>query len=318
MKLTFLLFFALFFNLHFTYSQKDVALSIVHQLKGEPFAFNQASSNNLGEPFILDRLEYYLSKFTIVHDGGQTTVVNDTVVALVRANENTLIPLGTFTYTSIESIKFHVGVFDPVNHEDPSLYSVSHPLGPKSPSMHWGWTSGYRFVALEGYGNSQFNQVIQLHGLGDENYFETTVATVTTDVFGTDHLTIYADYERGLRGMSLDGGLISHGSDGAAAQLLVNFRDHVFTSNATANIQKKNIAEFRVFPIPSTGNVRIDWSQNNSFESLEIYNVQGSKIFSKDVSKDSQTSIFLENSGVYFVRLTDKSGNRTESKLIIE
>ncbi|MBK7304311.1 MAG: hypothetical protein IPI90_13940 [Saprospiraceae bacterium] len=30
------------------------------------------------------------------------------------------------------------------------LISVDSPLAFQDPSMHWGWTSGYRFIALEG------------------------------------------------------------------------------------------------------------------------------------------------------------------------
>ena len=45
--------------------------------------------------------------------------------------------------------------------------------------MHWGWTSGYRFVCAEGTAGASFNQTFELHGLGNTNYaLQTIVPTL--------------------------------------------------------------------------------------------------------------------------------------------
>ena len=154
-------------------AQTDVTLKINHKLGAEDFELDAIGVNNLGHEFKASRLEYYVSRITIIHDGGTETAVPDEVIALVQpeAEISTSIPLGSFDVTSIESVKFHIGVYEPVNNEDPTLWPEEHPLAPKSPSMHWGWASGYRFIAYEGYGGAGFSQNFQLHGLGNEKLF---------------------------------------------------------------------------------------------------------------------------------------------------
>ena len=237
MKLPVLFAFTLFIGTLF--AQTDVELKINHEISGQSFAFNQTAQNSMGHEFQLIRMEYYLTRFTIIHDGGQELSLDDDVVFLVQADDNSSLTLGNFNITSIEGIRFHVGVHTPTNHEDPTLYSNSHPLGPKAPSMHWGWTAGYRFIALEGWGGDQFNQKVELHGLGDNNYHETTVMTGSNTVAGVEQIEIFADYSRGLENISVVNGVIVHGETGDAARICSNFRDHVFTASSTASLTFK-------------------------------------------------------------------------------
>src|SRR5690606_31314969 len=101
-----------------------------------------------------------------------------------------------------------------------------HPLGPKSPSMHWGWTAGYRFVAYEGSGGTNFSQTWQLHGLGNENYFQVTADVDVVDEGGVLMMDLNADYTRGVENIDLAAGTISHGTTSEAKTILENWRDH--------------------------------------------------------------------------------------------
>ncbi len=157
-------------------AQQNVKFNINHKLANSSFAFNQTTSNDLGDNFNFDRFEYYLSEIKLIHDGGQISSVANTWV-LVDASQTTSIDLGSFPITSLEGIRFSVGVETPANHNDPSLYSGNHPLSPKSPSMHWGWAAGYRFAAIEGKTGTSMNQIWQIHALGDANYRTQTVTT---------------------------------------------------------------------------------------------------------------------------------------------
>ncbi|MCG9880276.1 MAG: hypothetical protein MH472_06730, partial [Bacteroidia bacterium] len=157
------------------FAQKNVVLRVHHRLAGQPFAFNQASSNNLGNGFNLSRLEYYVSSIKVKHDGGMTMNATD-VYALVKANAtSTDIDLSSLSVNAIEGITFSIGVNAPQNNQDPTQWAAGHPLAPKSPSMHWGWTAGYRFVAMEGKTGSNLNTVFEIHALGNVNYFEQTI-----------------------------------------------------------------------------------------------------------------------------------------------
>lgn len=298
-------------------AQKDVALVINHELNGQNFAFNQTGMNAQGQVFQLDRMEYYLSRFTIIHDGGQITAVPDDSIFLVSADDNTLLPLGNYNVTTIEGIKFHVGIYDPVNHEDPSQYSVSHPLGPKSPSMHWGWSAGYRFLALEGVSGSALNQTLELHALGDANYFETTVMTGSTDVFGVEQISIYADYAKILTNIDIDQGMVYHGSGNEAVTGLQNTNNQVFRATSTADLTEIATQSFKVFPIPSFGALTLTWSEGFQPTSLQLMDASGKMIWQKEVESSNEMTVNIESEGTYFLVLMDADDNRAVQKVII-
>lgn len=299
-------------------AQTDVELKITHEIQGQPFAFNQTAQNNSGDQFQLIRMEYYLTRFTIVHDGGTETVVDDSVVFLVRANDAQNMYLGNFNVTNIEGIKFHVGVHTPTNHEDPTLYSTAHPLGPKAPSMHWGWTAGYRFIALEGWGGDQFNQKIELHGLGDGNYHETSVMTSSTTVGNTEEIEIFADYAKGLESISVDNGVIVHGESGDAARLCNNFKDYVFSSSSLASLDEIDSKSITVYPSPSTGEFEITWDSNFDPSMVSVYNQMGQLVLQKEISDASLFKGQLNTPGTYIVVLHDDLNKSFRQKLVIQ
>jgi hypothetical protein len=84
--------------------------------------------------------------------------------------------IGVYDPTTLSSIKINVGVDENANHADPALYELSHPLTYQSPSMHWGWSSGYLFVVIEGQvdtnGDGTFDNTFTFH-LGLDKYLNT-------------------------------------------------------------------------------------------------------------------------------------------------
>ncbi len=289
----------------FMYAQTNVSLTFHHKLGANNFQFNTAATNNLGNSFRLSRMEYYLTKFSIIHDGGQVTAVSADTVALLNAGSiTTSIELGSLNVTNIEGVKFHVGVHTPVNHEDPALLPSSHPLAPKSPSMHWGWTSGYRFIALEGQSGPNLNQTLELHGLGDANYFETTVNAVGVSEAGGLVVHIDADYQRGLEDIAVNSGLIVHGETLQAATMIANFRDYVFSANAlSVSILESELATLDVFPNPSKGNVVVSFPGNYVNPTITVTDFTGRMIETIEVSGEIETTLSLEKAGVYFINL---------------
>ena len=160
-------------------AQSSVNIQINHLLDGVLYENEVNTVNDLGNDFMIDRLQYYISGFSIKHDGGQVTEVKDlyVLVSLLNDSESTMIDLGELTFTTLESVNFNLGVDQEANHSDPSLYHPTHPLYPQSPSMHWGWSAGYRFVAMEGNSGASLNQTYEFHALGDANYYTFTIPT---------------------------------------------------------------------------------------------------------------------------------------------
>ena len=130
-------------------AQKTVRLKINHFLNNNTFVSGQMATNNLGSNFQVDRIQYYISEITLYHDNTTTKLAGKHL--LVNANTAVNDSLGVFNIISLDSISFGIGVDTAYNHLDPAYYFPGHPLAPQSPSMHWGWTAGYRFVVYEGF-----------------------------------------------------------------------------------------------------------------------------------------------------------------------
>lgn len=326
--------FSIVFTLLITISlsaQTNVILDVDHKSGDKTFAPTQTAKNDLGNDFNVSRLEYYISKISIIHDGGTETEAKD-VYALVNPFKNstttsTEIPLGQFTtITNVEAIKFHIGVNPEVNNQDPTQWPAAHPLAPKMPSMHWGWTAGYRFVAMEGKGGTGVSNVYEFHALGNNYYYTIQIPTTAQDVFGQLRIQLNADYTEALGGIDVSAGKIAHGVENETIKLLQNFRDNVFTSstgqkNILASVAKTvSPSALAVYPNPSTGTVSIDVTDKSlNITSLEITDITGKVI--KTISATdwaTATTITLNTKGVYLVNMLSDTQRLLTKKLIIQ
>lgn len=305
----------------YVFAQKDVNLTINHKLGTKDFAFNAEAQNDLGHKFRLNRLEYYISGISIVHDGGTETKVSD-IYILAKANKADTIRLGNLNVTQIESINFSVGVDPGVNNGDPAQWGSFHPLAPKSPSMHWGWASGYRFVALEGKSGNNFAQDFQIHALGNRNYFNQNIPVQGKDVNGALLITLNADYTKAVSGMDMNAGLYEHSERREAATCLRLFRNNVFTNESgegnTLSVKEVKVENaFGAYPNPSSGSFSIQLDDNR-FQSaeLEIMNLLGEVIKETKLSGNWQT-VSLNKRGVYFLTLK-KNGLISTEKIIVQ
>ena len=296
-------------------AQINTELRIYHTLGAQESQANVAVQNNLTNDYKITRLEYYMSGFTVVHDGGQETAISMDTVALMRGTGSlySTVQLGELTITDVEAIKFHIGVPTPANNANPSLYPASHPLAPKNPSMHWGWAAGYRFLVYEGVGGANFSQTFQLHGLGNSNYIETTVATTGQNVGGTMYIVLDADYIRGVENIDVSSGVIAHGVDNEDLTALENFSDYVFTSSSVtlyADLDEQDISSaWSVFPNPSKAseNVSVTIGSELSVKTLSVTNALGQAISTIE-NPSGNVALALPESGVYFVNLIGESG----------
>lgn len=148
---------------------QTIDLNLAHEYDGVPFAYGTTYMHESGVAVSFDRVQYYLSSFDITHDGGQHAIVSDSYV-LASGNISSY-TIGDATVSTIEGVNFDLGVDYASNHMGTGSWDVGHPLAPQSPSMDWGWPSGYFFWVVEGMvddtGNGIPNKVIALSGIGD-------------------------------------------------------------------------------------------------------------------------------------------------------
>lgn len=303
-------------------AQVNTELRIYHMLGTQAFQMNTTAQNNLAQDFQVQRLQYYVSNFSIVHDGGIETFVSVDTVALMNAADGlfSTIELGSHSITNVEAVKFYIGVPQPANNADPSLYGPNHPLAPTSPSMHWGWASGYRFLAYEGSGGMNFSQLFQMHGLGNNNYFQTTVTAAGQVINGTLVIAVDADYVRGVEDINVSNGVIAHGVDQEDLTALENFRDYVFSSSSqdlTASIEELEVTEWSAYPNPSvSGEITVEYDSELAIDAVRVANIMGQEVGEIEASNGT-VSLKLEKSGVYFVSLL-KNGKPLSTKRIVK
>jgi len=232
-------------------AQTSVALRIDHKAGQAEFDNTGPWTTPLGEEVYIDRLEYYMSMFTLVHDGGQETPIEGAYV-LADGFVDELHPLGEVSgVDNVEALKFSVGIDPDNNHADPAAWPADHPLAPQVPSMHWGWAAGYRFIALEG--GAGVNGVIthEIHALGDDNHFPGETEVVASIENGMLILDVEADVIGFYNLLSVGGGLINHGENGEAVLVCNNLADKVFRLPGAASVEGPVAAgmDFALIPI---------------------------------------------------------------------
>ena len=302
------------------YSQTSVTLQINHKLGNEDFEFLRETKNNLGYDFNVKRLEYYISGISLEHDGGQFTDVPEYFI-LVNAGADSEYDLGEFNIQTLEKIHFHVGVDPEFNHTDPALYPSTHPLSPKFPSMHWGWAAGYRFIAIEGKSGKSFTQVFELHGLGDINYFKTSLDVNKNAVDNAVTIPLDADYNEVLRDMELNQGLIVHGEWAQAQQALYNMRDYVFTVAESPNsiLQKLGVTEFKISPNPApNGEIQMSFNSKSDLAlELKVYSSSGQILTESSIRNSEILHMDLEHKGMILVQLSHRGEVIASKKVLI-
>ena len=298
-------------------AQKQVKVKLNHKMNGVAFSLNTETKNSIGNKIQFTRVQYYLCNFKIVHDGGQETVVPDSHY-LVDASINNELDLGTHNVTTIEKIIFSVGVDGSKNHLDPSKYPSSHALAPKSPSMHWGWTSGYRFTAIEGKSGSTLSKFWEIHSLFDKYFHTIYLPTAASEANNILTITLNADYAKSISKVDVSGGLIVHGEEGLDLIVLDNFRDSVFSNESgVLGIDEIEKPILLSYPSPNTsGQFYFNNEVKNKVREIKITNALGTVVKNIEVNK-IDTSFELTENGIYFLTYTLNNGKIQSQKVVL-
>lgn len=303
-----------------SFAQQDVYLRFMHQWDGQVYAHNTPAVLSNGETIELSRVEYYVSSIKLYHDGGQMTDLSN-IYILANAVTGTMEQsLGNLNITTLDSVSFGIGVDAGSNHADPALYDMSHPLAPKSPSMHWGWAAGYRFACVEGEAGTSSSDIVEIHALGDANYFTQTIATSGTVVGGNLIIQLDAEYTKLFSGITLTGGVILHGETGPAVTLLSNFRDSVFTVSAQ-NVSGIGVEEYPVSNINMYPNPASTSGAELTFETpitgtITVLDVAGRPVNRVELNDATSAHINVPHTGVYLVEVAS-GGERTTLRLVV-
>ncbi|MBL7798961.1 MAG: T9SS type A sorting domain-containing protein [Saprospiraceae bacterium] len=303
-------------------AQNNIELHLSPRLGAAPFALNTPVSAGSYE-YKITRLEYYISEIKITHDGSQVTPMTD-LYLLVRPAVDSMYALGSYPgIVNVESITFSVGVDQAHNHLDPASYPANHPLAPQNPAMQWGWSAGYRFVAIEGKAGANFANDYEIHALGDANYQTLTLNTVAENNSNGDKtIHLIADYAQVLNSINVSAGLIVHGSTGKAVTLMNNMKNVVFTAETpTMTIDPTFEGAFAVSPNPAAPGeaiVTMTLPGGDGYR-VTLTDLTGRVIMNQSISSETQSyPLFNDlNAGTYLVHLWQNEQPVAVEKLVI-
>lgn len=128
-------------------------LSLAARNDGEALVMSQVGvlADAKGRGISVTRLDLLLSEIEFQKPDG-TWIGPKGWHAFFRGNEPgrhaelTGLPPGDY-----KAVRFGVGVPQPTNNGNPNLLEPEHPLHPLTNGMHWGWATGYIFIAIEGH-----------------------------------------------------------------------------------------------------------------------------------------------------------------------
>ncbi len=235
-------------------AQKNVVLNFNHRIDNLPVQFDGTVYNTTNGIFNVNRIQYYLSGFQLVHDGGQ--IMDLTGLYLLVSGDTASYHLGTYNVSNIEEIRYDVGVDSATNHLDPATYLPGDPLAYQNPSMHWGWSPGYMFFIFMGEASSsatvQPNTTMEFVAVGDQYLTPYALdVSLATETIGND-ITIYIKTDYNLMFGKTVMAQIYHGSGGAMDQVMENLATlPVFTpDNRTSIDQIPDVLELSIAPNP--------------------------------------------------------------------
>ena len=320
MKNIYLLILAFVLSVGGTQAQNSITLEIDHRLGGAGFAFDTATDQD-DYVFDLSRLQYYVSRIKIEHDGGTLTTIEDTWL-LVDANGAGTFDLGIHDIEVVEGLRFTIGVGQDVNHNDPASWPTTHPLYPQNPSMHWGWASGYRFVCMEGHaGPSTPDNLFEIHALGDDNYNPTFITLDAAAMDGQITIPIIAEYSNSLIGIDVSSGLINHAIDGVSIPFLQNFNEEVFSAGVVNSLEENEFdGSMTISPNPSEGqaSLQVNLPEGENY-GVNIIDLSGRSVHTMPINT-TNGSIDLPtlSSGLYIIELLQADKALTAQRWVVK
>ncbi|MDB6017521.1 MAG: hypothetical protein JWR19_2010 [Pedosphaera sp.] len=129
----------------------NLKFQIVPQFNGASLAFDSlTNATTAGQRISVTRLDFLLSNIALHRPDG-TWVAQTNWFAYVSAREGkTRFELNNIPTGNYDRVRFLIGLTPEINHKDAAEFPATHPLNPDVNGLHWGWTGGYVFLALEG------------------------------------------------------------------------------------------------------------------------------------------------------------------------
>ncbi len=186
--------------------------------------------NNAGETVQLVNLSMMVSKMALMKEDSTWVDLGDGYQHFniwgARTHFDYEIPVGKYI-----GFRVQLGLDPDINHGDPNLWPATHPLNTNITSLHWGWSGGYIFQAMDGRwrtsSETAFTKTFSFHTATD-TYVRMFNLPYNVDATGTfEHKTgvetvlpleYHLDQVLGVR--SIADGSVSHSTGTAEIKLM--------------------------------------------------------------------------------------------------
>lgn len=295
----------------FAQTENEVVFKFTHKAGAEPFRLHETVFpiwNN--KKVVLNRAEFYLAEIELIRPDSSVVPLSDVYLLAGADYAGHTFPVGKWPVEEITGIRLHIGVDSAHNHLDPSTYPDGHPLGHQKNPMHWGWSFGYRFMAVEGFVDNNGDGVpesdMQFHNIGNDLYKSAQLSGLARASNGVLEIHIELDYARLFQDMSLSGSTIEHGNsdlnhlltDNAATQGFMK----LLNTTAAAEIET-NSARIRLSPNPAAAIVQVGCDLPESGPlTLSVVNTFGQTVLTQQqIPASGATAIAVADlpNGVY-------------------
>lgn len=265
----------------------QVVFSFDHKVGSDPLVINQTVFSIWNNKKIkLTRAEFYISEVEIHHPDSMIMPLTDQYLLIDAKNPTAEFDLGAWPVEAAHGVTLHLGVPQAVNHLDPASYPASHPLAPQNPSMQWGWTAGYRFMAIEGKvdnnGDGIPETAFEFHNLGDALYKTLELTGMKDASNGVLHLHFVIDYAQLFKNMAMTGNLIQHGSAAPNISMMNNAATQNFivlpALSATHEVEVNSL-NIKASPNPANAETMLEYTLPASGGlTLVLTNTLGQKV----------------------------------------
>jgi hypothetical protein len=241
----------------FSQTTNKVVFSFDHKAGAEPMLLNETVFsiwNN--KKVVLTRAEFYISRVDIHHPDSTVMPLTDHYMLVDATYPDAEHDMGEWEVEAAHGITLRLGVDADHNHLDPASFPATHPLSPQNPSMQWGWTAGYRFMAIEGKVDNNNDGIpetdFQFHNLGDALYKTVELTGMKEAESGVLHLHLTLDYIQLFKNMAMTGNLIQHGSASLNAKMMTNAATASFiTMPQTSSVHEVLVNSLKVSVSPN-------------------------------------------------------------------
>lgn len=293
------------FGVGIAHSQEAFYVKFSFYNQSQPFSLNEVMPSYNGVDYSVQELAFFMSRVQLIHDGGQVTTIDSNTVFYINFNTPEVL-LGYLPVTTIEGIRFDVGVPEYLNHLDISQYPVGAPLSYHTPSMHWGWSSGYMHMTMNGKGDTDNDgiptQNYELSCLGDHNVHTVelpTPATVYPDNF--QQIVVICNLDQWLRGSDPATTGAAHSDTGVNETVMSNIINYpVFTTAATAAVTEQE--QLPVHVAQTERAACISWGTERPVAAYRMIDAEG-RILAHGNCTQQQLQFSELTSGLHIVQL---------------